>query len=432
MQNQKELSHRESQRLFERAERLIVGGVNSPVRAFRAVGGSPPFIASAEGCTLTDADGNRYIDYVGSWGPAILGHAHPRVIARVREVAGSGLSFGAPTALEVTFAEAVVARYPSIEMLRCVSSGTEATMSALRVARGFTGRDVIVKFDGAYHGHSDSLLVKAGSGAATFGAADSAGVPEDLVRNTATLGYNDTPALEALFAQQGSRIAAVIVEPVAGNMGCVAPEPGFLEAIVRLCSQHGALSIFDEVMTGSRLAAGGAQARFGLRPDLTCLGKVVGGGMPLAVYGGRREVMSRIAPIGPVYQAGTLSGNPLAVSAGLATLELLNDAAYARLETLGARLEAGIRKALPSAPKPTCVQRVGSMITIFFHAGPIRSWNDAKHCDTKAFGSFHRALLAEGVYWPPAQFEAAFLSLAHDEAAVDRTIEAIGKALAQA
>jgi len=420
-----------SQSLFERAERLIVGGVNSPVRAFRAVGGSPPFIESAQGCTLTDADGNRYLDYVGSWGPAILGHAHPQVIERVRQAALSGLSFGAPTALEVTFAEAIVARYPSIGMLRCVSSGTEATMSALRVARGFTGRDVIVKFDGAYHGHSDSLLVKAGSGAATFGAADSAGVPDDLVRNTATVGYNDIGALEALFERQGSRIAAVIVEPVAGNMGCVPPEPGFLEAIVRLCTTHGALSIFDEVMTGSRLAAGGAQARYGLRPDLTCLGKVVGGGMPLAVYGGRRDVLSRVAPLGPVYQAGTLSGNPIAVSAGLATLELLDDAAYARLETLGAGLEAGIRRVLPQCSRPVTVQRVGSMITIFFHAGPIRSWNDAKACDTQAFGRFHGALLAEGVYWPPAQFEAAFLSLAHDESVVDRSVDAIGKALAQ-
>jgi glutamate-1-semialdehyde 2,1-aminomutase len=432
MEKQKERSHQKSQSLFERAERLIVGGVNSPVRAFRAVGGSPPFIASAQGCTLTDADGNQYIDYVGSWGPAILGHAHPKVVERVREAALSGLSFGAPTALEVTFAEAVVKRYPSIELLRCVSSGTEATMSALRVARGFTGRAVIVKFDGAYHGHSDSLLVKAGSGAATFGAPDSAGVPEDLVKNTATLGYNDTAALEALFAAQGQRIAAVIVEPVAGNMGCVAPEPGFLEAIVRLCREHGALSIFDEVMTGSRLSISGAQGRYQLRPDLTCLGKVVGGGMPLAVYGGRRDVMSRIAPLGPVYQAGTLSGNPLAVSAGLATLELLDEAAYARLETLGARLEAGVRRAISGASRPVTVQRVGSMITIFFHPGPIRSWNDAKSADTQAFGRFHRALLGEGVYWPPAQFEAAFLSLAHDEGAVDRTIEAIASALARA
>jgi glutamate-1-semialdehyde 2,1-aminomutase len=274
------------------------------------------------------------------------------------------------------------------------------------------------------------LLVKAGSGAATFGAPDSAGVPEDLVRNTATLAYNDAAALESLFARQGQRIAAVIVEPVAGNMGCVPPEPGFLEAIVQLCAAHGALSIFDEVMTGSRLSRGGAQQRYGLKPDLTCLGKVVGGGLPLAVYGGRRDVMSRIAPLGPVYQAGTLSGNPLAVSAGLATLELLDDAAYARLEALGARLEAGVARLLAAAARPLCVQRVGSMITLFFQRGPIRSWNDAKSCDTQAFGRFHRALLAEGVYWPPAQFEAAFLSLAHDETLVDQTIEAFAKALA--
>jgi glutamate-1-semialdehyde 2,1-aminomutase len=436
MPQQNSASRQKSSAILERAEKLIVGGVNSPVRAFRAVGGVPPFIQSAKGAYLVDADGNRYLDYVGSWGPAILGHAHPKVVARVRDVAERGLSFGAPTALEVEFAEALVARYPSLALLRCVSSGTEATMSALRVARGFTGRDVIVKFDGAYHGHSDSLLVKAGSGAATFGAPDSAGVPEDLVRNTATLAYNDVAALQELFARQGQRIAAVIVEPVAGNMGCVPPEPGFLDSIVQLCTAHGALSIFDEVMTGSRLSRGGAQQRYGLKPDLTCLGKVVGGGLPLAVYGGRRDVMSRIAPLGPVYQAGTLSGNPLAVSAGLATLELLDDAAYARLEALGARLEAGLARLVAGAQRgegaqrPLCVQRVGSMITLFFGRGPIRSWNDAKSCDTQAFGRFHRALLAEGVYWPPAQFEAAFLSLAHDETLVDQTIEAFAKALA--
>src|SRR5262245_15381609 len=340
------MNHEKSATIFERAQKLIVGGVNSPVRAFRAVGGKPPFIRSAEGCTLTDADGNRYIDYVGSWGPAILGHAHPAVVERVRDAAGRGLSFGAPTELEVQFAELVMKHYPSIEMLRCVSSGTEATMSALRVARGFTGRDVIVKFDGAYHGHSDALLVKAGSGAATFGAPDSAGVPADMVKHTVSATYNDVAGLEQLFARDGQRIAAVIVEPVAGNMGCVAPEPGFLESIIALCQKSGAVSIFDEVMTGSRLARGGAQERFGLRPDMTCLGKVVGGGMPLAVYGGRADIMSRIAPLGPIYQAGTLSGNPLAVSAGLATLALLDDAVYARLETLGARLEEGLRRAL--------------------------------------------------------------------------------------
>jgi glutamate-1-semialdehyde 2,1-aminomutase len=426
------MNHQKSEAILERAQKLIVGGVNSPVRAFRAVGGNPPFIESASGCTITDADGNRYIDYVGSWGPAILGHAHPSVVGRVCAAAQKGLSFGAPTALEVDFAAAINERYPSIEMLRCVSSGTEATMSALRVARGFTGRDVIVKFDGAYHGHSDALLVKAGSGAATFGAPDSAGVPADMVKNTVTLGYNDVGMLRDLFVRDGARVAAVIVEPVAGNMGCVPPAPGFLEAIVEQCRSHGALSIFDEVMTGSRLARGGAQERYGLKPDLTCLGKVVGGGMPLAVYGGRRDVMSKISPLGAVYQAGTLSGNPLAVSAGLETLRLLDNAAYARLEVLSARLEAGLAEQLRRLSRSVCVQRVGSMLTVFFHAGPIRSWNEAKQCDTQAFGRFHRGLLAEGVYWPPAQFEAAFVSLAHDEAAIDRTIEAAGKALAQA
>jgi glutamate-1-semialdehyde 2,1-aminomutase len=425
------MNNQNSQSILKRAQKLIVGGVNSPVRAFKAVGGTPPFIESAEGCTLTDADGNRYIDYVGSWGPAILGHAHAEVVAKVCEAALKGLSFGAPTRLEVEFAEAIVERYPSIEMLRCVSSGTEATMSALRVARGFTGRDVIVKFDGAYHGHSDALLVKAGSGAATFGAPDSAGVPADMVKNTISVGYNDLAGLTQLFSREGQRIAAVIVEPVAGNMGCVAPADGFLDGIIRLCSAHGALSIFDEVMTGSRLARGGAQELFGLRPDLTCLGKVVGGGMPLAVYGGRAEIMSKISPLGPVYQAGTLSGNPLAVSAGLATLERLDTSAYARLELLGARLEAGLRRSIPSNSRPITVQRVGSMITIFFHPGPVRSWNDAKDCDTQAFGRFHRALLAEGVYWPPAQFEAAFISLAHDERAIDQTVAAASAALAQ-
>ncbi len=417
---------------MERAERLIVGGVNSPVRAFRAVGGSPPFIASAAGCTLVDADGNRYIDYVGSWGPAIVGHAHPKVIERVRRAAQDGLSFGAPTELEVQFAEAIVARYPSIQMLRCVSSGTEATMSALRVARGFTGRDVIVKFDGAYHGHSDALLVKAGSGAATFGHADSAGVPADMVKNTVTLAYNDITALNALFSHEGQRIAAVIVEPVAGNMGCVPPAPSFLESIIKLCASHGAVAIFDEVMTGSRLGPAGAQGLYGLTPHLTCLGKVVGGGMPLAVYGGRAEIMSKIAPLGPVYQAGTLSGNPVAVSAGLATLELLDAAAYERLEKLGARLEAGLQRAAKNTAKDVTIQRVGSMITVFFQRGPITSWNDAKQCDTQAFGRFHGGLLAAGVYWPPAQFEAAFLSLAHDEASIDQTIDAAAKAFAAA
>jgi glutamate-1-semialdehyde 2,1-aminomutase len=352
-------------------------------------------------------------------------------VESVQRAAESGLSFGAPTELEVRFAERLIALYPSIEMLRCVSSGTEATMSALRVARGFTRRDVIVKFDGAYHGHSDSLLVKAGSGAATFGNPDSAGVPASVVLNTATLAYNDVAALRALFEERGGDIACVIVEPVAGNMGCVPPEPGFLAAIIELCQKHGALSIFDEVMTGSRLSTSGAQGRFGLKPDLTCLGKVVGGGMPLAVYGGRRDVMSLIAPVGPVYQAGTLSGNPLAVSAGLATLELLSSQDYEKLEATSQTLVNGLREALARTKTPGVVQSVGSMLTLFFHDGPVISWNDAKRSDTAKFASFHRGLLARGVYWPPSQFEAAFVSLAHTREDVDATVAAAQAALSE-
>lgn len=418
-----------STELLKRAERLLPGGVNSPVRAYRAVGGHPPFIASASGARLTDADGTEYVDYVGSWGPAILGHAHPKVVAAVKAAAERGLSFGAPTELEVRFAEAVIDRYPSIEMLRCVSSGTEATMSALRVARGFTGRDVIVKFDGCYHGHSDALLVKAGSGAATFGNPDSGGVPASVVENTATLAFNDEAALRALFRESGARIAAVIVEPVVGNMGCVPPEPGFLQTLRALCTEAGALLVFDEVMTGCRLARGGAQERFGIVPDLTCLGKVVGGGMPLAVYGGRRDVMTKVAPLGPVYQAGTLSGNPVAVSAGLATLAELRPETYVSLESLGARLEAGLTAALKSTGTAGCVQRVGSMLTLFFHPGPVRSWGDADRCDRERFGRWHGGLLERGVYWPASQFEAAFISAAHTEADIDATVKAATDAL---
>jgi glutamate-1-semialdehyde 2,1-aminomutase len=421
-----------SQALFEKAQTLLPGGVNSPVRAFRAVGGSPVFVARAKGARIFGANGNEYIDYVGSWGPAILGHAHPAVVRAVQSVAENGLSFGAPTELEVRFARAITERYPSIEMLSCVSSGTEATMSALRVARGFTGRSVIVKFDGAYHGHSDALLVKAGSGAATFGNPDSAGVPEGMVSTTATVTYNDLDALRALFAARGKEIAAVIVEPVAGNMGLVPPADGFLALIISLCETHGALAIFDEVMTGSRLARGGAQERYGLKPHLTCLGKVVGGGMPLAAYGGRRDVMQRIAPLGPVYQAGTLSGNPLAVTAGLATLEALDRGAYERLEALGTRLEAGLARAVGEARVAGVVQRVGSMITLFFHDGPVRNFKDAAQSDTKKFARFHAGLLSRGVYWPPSQFEAAFISLAHTDGDIDATVEAAGGALRDA
>lgn len=423
------MTQSESEKLFERANRKLPGGVNSPVRAFGAVGGHPAFIAKALGARLWDVDGREYVDYVGSWGPAILGHAHPKVVDAVQKAAALGLSYGAPTALEVRFAEEVSERYPSIEMLRCVSSGTEATMSALRVARGFTGRDVIVKFDGAYHGHSDALLVRAGSGAATFGNPDSAGVPKAVVENTVTAPFNDVAALNALFDQHGSRIAAVIVEPVVGNMGCVPPGAGFLEAILDRCKKSGAVSIFDEVMTGSRLSRSGAQGYYKLVPDMTCLGKVIGGGMPLALYGGRAEIMRKIAPLGPVYQAGTLSGNPLAVSAGLTTLEALDTAAYERLEKLGARLCAGLEQAVKEARVPGVVQRVGSMFTLFFHHGPVRSWADAKNSDTQRFARFHQGLMRRGIYWPPSQFEAAFLSLAHTEADLDRTVDAVEAAL---
>ncbi|AKT37067.1 glutamate-1-semialdehyde 2,1-aminomutase [Chondromyces crocatus] len=419
-----------SQALFERASAVLPGGVNSPVRAFRAVGGSPVFIARASKARLISADGDEYIDFINSWGPAILGHGHPAVIEAVREAAMGGLSFGAPTALEVLFAERLQKLYPSLEKLRCVSSGTEATMSALRVARGFTGREVVVKFEGCYHGHADHLLVKAGSGLATFGVPDSAGVPEAIARLTLTLPYNDPEALRAAFASRGKEIAAVILEPVVGNMGCVPPEPGFLQLVIDLCREHGALSVFDEVMTGSRLAPGGAQERFGLRPDMTTLGKVVGGGMPLAVYGGREDVMRTVAPLGPVYQAGTLSGNPVAVSAGLATLAELTPALYERLEVLGAALEEGLRAAARDAGVPACVQRVGSMITLFFREGPVRSWAEASGSDTKRFARWHGEMLARGIYWPPSQYEAAFLCAALTDDDITRTVAACREALA--
>jgi glutamate-1-semialdehyde 2,1-aminomutase len=424
------MSDATSKKLLSRAENLMPGGVNSPVRAYRAVGGSPPFISSAKGSKITAADGTEYIDYVGSWGPAILGHAHEQVVSSVQEAAALGLSFGAPTELEVRFAEAIIERYPSIEMLRCVSSGTEATMSALRLARGHTGRDVIVKFDGAYHGHSDALLVKAGSGAATFGTPDSAGVPQATVQHTVTLPYNDVNQLHRLFDDRGAEIAAVIVEPVAGNMGCVPPREGFLEAIIERCQKAGAVSIFDEVMTGSRLGPGGAQQRFGLRPALTCLGKVVGGGMPLAVYGGKRVIMQKVAPTGPVYQAGTLSGNPLAVSAGLKTLELLTSDVYDRLEALGKRLESGLNRSLETSGVPGCVQRVGAMLTLFFQKGPVENYADAARSNHELFAAWHRGLVERRIYWPPSGYEAAFISAAHTDEDIDRTISAAAQSLA--
>ena len=419
-----------SQALFRRAQNLMPGGVNSPVRAFRAVGGEPVFIDRGAGSHVFGADGREYIDYVGSWGPAILGHAHPAVVRAVAEQAVRGLGFGAPTELEVRFAETLRDRYPSLELMRCVSSGTEATMSALRVARGFTGRDLVVKFDGAYHGHVDSLLVRAGSGAMTFGHPDSAGVPVAMAETTLSLPYNDLGALRRLFAAKGASIAAVIVEPVAGNMGCVPPAPGFLAGIIELAEEHGALAIFDEVMTGCRVAWGGAQELYDLAPHLTCLGKIVGGGMPLAVYGGKRDVMLKVAPLGPVYQAGTLSGNPVAVAAGLTTLGELTRAQYPALEEKGAFLGEGLERALRDARVSGCVQRVGSMLTLFFHPGPVTSLKEASACDRARFAAWHRGLLERGIYWPPAQLEAAFLGIAHSPDDLERTVEAAREALA--
>ena len=418
-----------SRELFARAQKLMPGGVNSPVRAFRAVGGEPIFIREAHGATLVGADGTEYVDYVGSWGPMIVGHAHPEVVRAIVAAATRGSSYGAPTEAEITIAEEIVRAVPSIEMLRLTSSGTEAVMGALRVARGFSGRDVVVKLEGCYHGGADYLLVKAGSGLATFGVPDSAGVPASVAATTATLPYNDLAAARTLFEARGKEIAALIIEPVVGNMGCVPPEPGYLEGLRELTTAHGVLLVFDEVMTGFRLARGGAQSRFGIRPDLTTLGKIVGGGLPVGVYGGRRDIMEKVAPLGPVYQAGTLSGNPLAVAAGLTTLRLLAEPdIYERLEQTSARVERAMVDAAKRAGVACRVQRVGSMLTPFFTAEPVRSWADAARVDTKAFGRWHAAMLANGVYWPPSQYEAGFVSLAHDDDALERTERALDAA----
>jgi len=406
-----------SQALFERGQGVIPGGVNSPVRAFRGVGGTPFFVARAAGARVEDVDGRSYVDFLGSWGPLILGHAPAAVVEAVSEAARRGTSYGAPTAGEVEMAERLRAAVPSMELLRLVSSGTEAAMSAIRVARGATGRDVIVKFDGCYHGHADSLLVKAGSGGATFGVPDSLGVPAALAGLTATLPFNDLAAAEALMGQRGGEVAAIIVEPVAGNMGVVPPAPGFLAGLRALATRHGALLIFDEVITGFRVAPGGAQALYGVRPDLTCLGKIIGGGLPVGAYGGRRDVMERVAPLGAVYQAGTLSGNPLAVAAGLATLRALEDpAVYVRLEALGARVEAAIREAAGAAGVPVTINRVGSMLTTFFTPGPVTDYASAKRADTARYARYFHAMLERGVFLAPSQFEAAFVSLAHSDA----------------
>lgn len=416
-----------SLKLMEAATRVIPGGVNSPVRAFGAVGGQPPFIRKAKGPHLVTEDGVALIDYVGSWGPALLGHAHPEVVDAVQKAARDGLGFGAATAAEIEFAELLTSMVPCLHggMVRLVNSGTEATMSALRVARGFTGRTKIVKTDGAYHGHADMLLVAAGSGAATLGIPGSAGVPASIVQDTLLVPHNDLAAVEALYELHGDTIAAIIVEPVAGNMGCVPPRPGYLEGLRALTQRHGSLLVFDEVMTGFRVAKGGAQERFGVTPDLCALGKIVGGGMPLAAYGGRHDIMERIAPLGPVYQAGTLSGNPLGVAAGLATLKILErESPYAKLEARSHQLAQGLVGAARAAGIPFTCNRVGSMLTGFFRDGEIWNYDDAKRSDLSRFGRWHGAMLGHGVYLPPSQFEAAFVSVAHDDTVLEQTVAA--------
>ena len=425
------MNHQQSEALFSAAKTVIPGGVNSPVRAFKSVGCNPVFIEKAAGSKIYDADGNEYIDYVGSWGPMILGHCHPKVVEAIQQTAASGASFGAPTARETELAELVCEAYPNIEKVRMVSSGTEATMSAIRLARGYTGRDKILKFDGCYHGHADSLLVKAGSGLATFGVPTSPGVPADFAKYTLTATYNDLDEVKQMVAANDKEIACIILEPIAGNMGCVPPVPGFLEGLRELCSAEGIVLIIDEVMTGFRVAYGGAQERFNVRGDLVCLGKIIGGGLPVGAFGGKQEIMDSLSPDGGVYQAGTLSGNPLAMSAGIATLKLLKEEGfYQRIEEKSAYLEKGLQQAAAGSSVATCRQRVGGMFCTYFQQGPVNSFADAAASDTETFSKFFRSMLEQGINLAPSQFEAGFMSIAHSTEDLDKTIAAAEKAFA--
>ncbi|MCH8851629.1 MAG: glutamate-1-semialdehyde 2,1-aminomutase [Planctomycetes bacterium] len=414
---------------FAQARQLMPGGVNSPVRAFRSVGGTPRFIDRAKGCHLFDVEGRKYIDYIGSWGPMIVGHAHPEVCEALEQTLRRGTSFGTPSPLEVELAREIIDRVPSIEMVRMVNSGTEAVMSALRLARAVTGRNKFIKFDGCYHGHADAFLVRAGSGVATLGLPDSPGVTPGATADTLVAGFNDLESVEAIFRDGGSEIAAVIVEPVAGNMGVVPPQPGFLEGLRSITQEHGALLIFDEVMTGFRVARGGAQELFGVQPDITTLGKIIGGGLPVGAYGGSSRIMAQIAPMGPVYQAGTLSGNPLAMAAGLATLRMLDQQAYLNLEQRSAKLADELERLLAGAKVSACVQRVGSMLTLFFGRQSVSDFSEARAADHNHFARFFQAMLQEGVHLPPSGYEAWFVSLAHDDGAIDHTLACTQRAL---
>ncbi len=419
-----------SHRLFKKAQELIPGGVNSPVRAFKAVGGNPIFIQKAKGSKIYDVDGNPYIDYVLSWGPLILGHAHPKIVNALKKVIEKGTSYGAPTLLEIELAELILKAYPSMDMVRMVNSGTEATMSAIRVARGFTGRDKVIKFEGCYHGHADGLLVKAGSGATTFGIPDSPGVPKSYAKETITLPFNDSEALKKVINKEWKSIACVIIEPVVGNIGCVLPKPGFLETLRKLTTRHGIVLIFDEVMTGFRVSYGGAQAYYGIIPDMTCLGKVIGGGLPVGAYGGKKEIMSMVSPLGPVYQAGTLSGNPLAMTAGIETLRLLSkDGTYEKLENIASLLEKGLRDAAKMAGVKTRFYRAGTMFCNYFTDTHVIDYKTAKTSDTSKFARFFSNMLKRGINIAPSQFEAGFISLAHTEKDIEKTVKAAYESL---